>query len=71
MRDRDSFCKTTRIMKLRDLDETTYGVTIPKGDLRRDGLLDHTDDPTDDFHIVVRHVEPGKWELEAAGKSSD
>lgn len=62
----ETFIPTTRIMKLRELDGSSFGVTLPKDDLRQDGLLDVDDELTDDWQIVVRHVGSGKWELETA-----
>jgi len=65
------YVPTVRIMKLRALDETTFGVTLPKHDLRSDGLVDGGDELTDEWQVVVRHVGRGKWEVETAKQIED
>ncbi len=56
-------------MKLRKLDSTTFGVTIPKDDLEGDGIV-VDGELTDEWQVVVRHVGSGRWEL-FTGKRPD
>ncbi|WP_323172984.1 hypothetical protein [Natrialba sp. PRR66] len=54
--------------KLRKLDQNSLGVTLPKDDLRVEGLLDENGDLRDEHHIHIRHVAEGEWILEIIGK---
>jgi len=49
--------------KLRQLDSDTIGVTIPKDDLRLDGLLDDSGDLEGEHHIHIDRQDSGEWEL--------
>ena len=49
--------------KIRRLDRNSFGITLPKDDLRVEGLL--TDgDLEDEHHLHIRHVDDGEWKLE-------
>ncbi|ELY88300.1 hypothetical protein [Natrialba taiwanensis] len=54
--------------RLRKLDQNSLGVTLPKDDLRVEGLLDENGDLQDEHHIHIRHVAEGEWKLEIIGK---
>ena len=49
--------------KLRRLDQDSYGVTIPKDDLRVDGLLDEDGELVDEFQAHIRHEGDGEWSI--------
>ncbi|AGN02821.1 hypothetical protein L593_14410 [Salinarchaeum sp. Harcht-Bsk1] len=49
--------------KLRQLDSDTIGVTIPKDDLRLDGLLDDAGDLEGEHHVHIDRQDSGEWEL--------
>lgn len=50
--------------QLRKLDSSgTIGVTIPKDDLRLDGLLDEDGELADEHHVHVDRQDSGEWEL--------
>ncbi|WP_254762964.1 hypothetical protein [Natrinema marinum] len=50
--------------KLRKLDQNSAGVTLPKDDLRIEGLLDEDGEIDGEHHIHIRHVDDGQWSLE-------
>ncbi|WP_408957271.1 hypothetical protein [Natrinema sp. 74] len=50
--------------KLRMLDQNSAGVTLPKDDLRVEGLLDEDGEIDGEHHIHIRHVDDGQWSLE-------
>ncbi|ELY90884.1 hypothetical protein [Natrialba taiwanensis] len=50
--------------KLRKLDQNSLGVTLPKDDLRVEGLLNENGELRDEHHIHIRHVNEGEWKLE-------
>ncbi|RQG94079.1 hypothetical protein [Natrarchaeobius chitinivorans] len=50
--------------KIRRLDRNSYGITLPKGDLRVEGLLDENGELRDEHHLHIRHVGDGEWSLE-------
>ncbi|AEH35950.1 hypothetical protein [Halopiger xanaduensis] len=50
--------------KLRQLDQNSLGVTLPKDDLRVEGLLNGDGELKDEHHIHIRHVDNGEWHLE-------
>jgi len=50
--------------KLRQLDQNSVGITLPKGDVRVEGLLDENGQLKDEYHAHIRHVGEGKWTLE-------
>ncbi|WP_222915054.1 hypothetical protein [Natrinema sp. SYSU A 869] len=50
--------------KLRKLDQNSAGVTLPKDDLRLEGLLDEAGEIAGEHHVHIRHVDDGKWTLE-------
>ena len=50
--------------KLRQLDENSAGVTMPKDDLRLEGLIDENGQLKEDHHVHIRHVGDGEWTLE-------
>ena len=49
--------------KLRKLDKNSAGVTLPKDDLRVEGLLDEKGEIDGDHHVHIRHVDDGEWRL--------
>lgn len=50
--------------KLRQLDQNSAGVTVPKDDLRLEGLLDENGKIDGEHHIHIRHIDDGQWTLE-------
>ena len=50
------------IQKLRKLDTDTGGVTIPKDDLRREGLLEDGE-LVEGERVEVRRVDDGEWKV--------
>ncbi|ELY86753.1 hypothetical protein [Natrinema altunense] len=50
--------------KLRMLDQNSAGVTLPKDDLRVEGLLDADGEIDGEHHVHIRHVDDGEWTLE-------
>ncbi|WP_137289042.1 hypothetical protein [Natronorubrum halophilum] len=50
--------------KLRQLDQNSAGITLPKDDLRIEGLLDENGDVDGEHQIHVRHIGNGEWTLE-------
>ncbi|TYL38167.1 hypothetical protein CV102_13255 [Natronococcus pandeyae] len=50
--------------KLRKVDKNSAGVTVPKDDLRIEGLLDENGEIDGDHHVHIRHVDDGEWTLE-------
>ncbi|WP_408959210.1 hypothetical protein [Natrinema sp. 74] len=51
------------LYKLRNLDKNSAGVTLPKGDLRIEGLLDEDGDLEGEHHVHIRHVDDGEWSV--------
>lgn len=49
--------------KLRQLDSDSIGVTLPKDDLRLDGLLDDDGTLEDEHQIHVDRQDEGEWQL--------
>ncbi|CAI50769.1 uncharacterized protein NP_5356A [Natronomonas pharaonis DSM 2160] len=49
------------IRKLRQLDDDSAGVTLPKDDLRENGLLGDDGQIEDDQHVVIEQVDDGEW----------
>lgn len=50
--------------KLRKLDDTTAGITLPKGDLRLEGLANEDGELLERPHLNVVRVEEGVWRVE-------
>ncbi|QCS42644.1 hypothetical protein [Natrinema versiforme] len=50
--------------KLRRLDQNSLGITLPKDDLRVEGLLDEHGDLEGEHHLHIRHVGDGEWTVE-------
>ncbi|MCU4741157.1 hypothetical protein [Natronoglomus mannanivorans] len=50
--------------KIRQLDPDSAGVTLPKDDLRLEGLLNREGKVDGDHHVHIRHVDDGQWTLE-------
>lgn len=50
--------------KLRGLDNCSYGLTIPKDDLRIEGLLDENGNLLEEHLFEVRRTGDGKWSVE-------
>ncbi|MCU4744306.1 hypothetical protein [Natronoglomus mannanivorans] len=50
--------------KLRQLDQNSAGVTLPKDDLRLEGLLDEQGNVDGENYIHIRHIDDGEWTLE-------
>lgn len=51
------------IQKLRQLDRTSAGVTIPQDDLKLEGLID-TDGEVADCPVKIEHIDQGEWIIE-------
>ncbi|ELY56615.1 hypothetical protein [Natronolimnohabitans innermongolicus] len=49
--------------KLRQLDSDSVGITLPKDDMRVEGLIDENGELAGDHHIHIRHVGEGEWRL--------
>ena len=54
--------------KLRQLDQNSMGVTIPKDDLRLEGLVDENGEPKGEHRIHIQYLGEGKWKLEILRK---
>lgn len=52
------------LLTLRELDKTTAGVTLPKGDLKLEGIVDEDGEIIEKPQLNVRRPEPGKWVVE-------
>ncbi|WP_436347695.1 hypothetical protein [Natronorubrum sp. FCH18a] len=50
--------------KIRQLDNDSVGITLPKDDMRVEGLIDKNGELEGDHHIHIRHVGEGEWTLE-------
>ncbi|AFZ71429.1 hypothetical protein [Natronobacterium gregoryi] len=50
--------------KIRQLDRNSYGITLPKDDLRVEGLLDENGELKNEHHVHIRHDGDGEWTLE-------
>lgn len=50
--------------KLRQLDQNSLGITLPKDDFRVEGLLNEDGELKEKHHI--RHINDGEWQLELA-----
>ncbi|TYT61805.1 hypothetical protein [Natrialba swarupiae] len=50
--------------KLRQLDPDSVGVTLPKDDVRFEGLLDENGKLEGEHHVHIRYVGDGEWALE-------
>lgn len=50
--------------KLRRLDQNSLGITLPKDDLRVEGLLDEHGDLKGEHHLHIRHIGDGEWTVE-------
>jgi len=50
--------------KLRQLDRDSAGITLPKDDIRVEGLRDENGQLEGEHHIHIRHVDDGQWLLE-------
>lgn len=51
------------LMKLRDLDGSSVGVTIPKDDLREEGLIGENGELIRSCHVAVRY-QGEEWKVE-------
>ncbi|ARS91409.1 hypothetical protein [Natrarchaeobaculum aegyptiacum] len=51
------------VNKLRRLDRHTFGVTLPKDDLRSEGLIDENGELVDDQHFYVQRTDDGEWTI--------
>lgn len=51
------------IRKLRKLDRSTAGITVPKDDLRSEGLLDEDGDLVEGEHVAIERVGEGEWKV--------
>ncbi|MFP9192982.1 hypothetical protein ACLI4Q_15180 [Natrialbaceae archaeon A-CW1-1] len=49
--------------KLRQLDQNSAGVTLPKDDLRIEGLLDEDGKLEGEHHAHIRHVDEKEWTI--------
>lgn len=50
---------------LRTFDETSAGVTLPKDDLRLEGLVDENGELlVDEQNVLVRYEGDGEWSIE-------
>lgn len=51
------------IQKLRDLDRTSAGVTLPRDDLKLEGLID-ADGSVVDRPVIVERTDDRTWKIE-------
>ncbi|MDR5673111.1 hypothetical protein RH858_08105 [Halalkaliarchaeum sp. AArc-GB] len=51
------------IRKLRKLDRCTAGITVPKDDLRAEGLLDDEGNLIEGEHVAIEKVGDGEWRV--------
>lgn len=51
------------IQKLRELDRTSAGVTLPRDDLKLEGLID-ADGSVEDRPVIVERTGDATWEIE-------
>ena len=58
------------IHELRKLDRTSAGVTLPRDDLRLEGLIDEDGEIDDEQQLVVEREGPGKWVVETVDPDS-
>ena len=49
--------------KIRQLDQNCFGVTLPKDDLRVEGILDENGELVDEFQAHIRHEGNGEWTI--------
>lgn len=49
--------------KLRPLDDSSHGVTLPHDDLLADGYLDENGDLRDEYQVQVQREAEGEWSL--------
>lgn len=52
------------LLKLRRLDDSTGGVTIPKSDLLMEGLLDGDGKLVKQPYLNVKRIDDGEWKIE-------
>ena len=50
--------------KIRQLDQNCFGVTLPKDDLRVEGLLDENGELVDEFQAHIQQENMGEWSIE-------
>ncbi|WP_126664338.1 hypothetical protein [Haloterrigena salifodinae] len=50
--------------KLRQLDQDSVGITLPKDNVRVEGLLGENGQLQGDQHAHIRHVGDGEWTVE-------
>jgi len=55
--------------KIRQLDRDSVGVTLPKGDMRVEGLIDESGELEDDCYVHIRHIDEGQWSLKLVDKN--
>jgi len=49
--------------KLRQLDSESGGVTLPKNQLRDEGLLDEDGRVSGHAYVKIEHVDAGEWRI--------
>ena len=52
------------LRKIRKLDNDSFGVTLAKGDLQVEGIVDLEGELTGEHRVHIRHVDEGEWRLE-------
>ncbi|WP_440766784.1 hypothetical protein [Natronorubrum sp. DTA7] len=50
--------------KIRQLDKDSVGITLPKDDMRVEGLIDENGELEGDHHVHIRYVSDGEWKVE-------
>jgi len=59
------------LLKLRKLDETTVGLTVPKDDLREEGLVDMEGNLLfDEQYVSLKRTDDGEWEFKLLDESA-
>ncbi|AXR77699.1 hypothetical protein [Natrarchaeobaculum sulfurireducens] len=51
------------VNKLRQLDQHSFGVTLPKDELRSEGLVDENGELVDEQHFYVQQTDDGEWTI--------
>jgi len=57
--------------KLRQIDRDSVGITMPKDDMRIEGLLDENGEVDGEYHMHIRHIDDGQWSLELIDRGID
>lgn len=59
------------IHKLRQLDDDSAGITLPKAHLRESGFLDENGRIDGEQYAVIEQVQPGEWRVRTVDRLLD